>query len=73
VLADRTAMVPQVPAYRPGEFCRREVPPLRAVLGDLSGLGQLVVGGYADLDPSGRPGLGAQAHAESGIGGDRGG
>ena len=63
----RTAMVPQVPAYRPGESCRREVPPLRAVLGDLSGLGQLVVGGYADLDPSGRPGLGAQAHAEFGI------
>ena len=73
VLADRAAMVPQVPAYRPGEFYRREVPPLRAVLSDLSGLGQLVVDGYADLDPSGRPGLGAQAHAEFGIGGDRGG
>jgi deoxyribonuclease V len=26
-----------------------------------------VVDGYADLDPSGRPGLGAPAHAEFGI------
>jgi hypothetical protein len=60
-------MIPQVPAYRAREFCRRELPPLRAVLGDPSGLGLLVVDGYADLDPSGRPGLGAQAHAEFGI------
>jgi len=41
--------------------------PLRAVLDDLSGLGLLVVDGYADLDPGGRPGLGAHAHAEFGI------
>ena len=36
-------------------------------MGALSGLGLLVVDGYADLDPGGRPGLGAQAHAEFGI------
>src|SRR5208282_3608781 len=51
----------------PGEFYLRELPPLRAVLHDLSGLGLLVVDGYADLDPGGRPGLGAYAHAEPGI------
>jgi deoxyribonuclease V len=45
----------------------RELPPLRAVLQDLSGLGLLVVDGYADLDPAGQPGLGAHAHAEFGI------
>ena len=67
VLAERTAVVPQVAPYRPGEFYRRELPPLRAVLEDLTGLGLLVVDGYADLDPSGRPGLGAHAHAELGI------
>ena len=67
VLAERTAVIPQVPPYLPGEFYRRELPPLLAVLGDLSGLGLLVVDGYADLDPSGRPGLGAHAHAEFGI------
>ena len=52
---------------QPGEFCRRGLPSLRAVLDDLSGLGLLVVGGYADLDPGGRPGLGAHAHAAFGI------
>ena len=67
VLAERTAIVARVPAYRPGEFYRRELPPLRAVLADLSGLGLLVVDGYADLDPGGRPGLGAHAHAEFGM------
>ena len=67
VLAERTAVLPRVPSYRPGEFYLRELPPLRAVLEDLSGLGLLVVDGYADLYPSGRPGLGARAHAEFGL------
>jgi hypothetical protein len=64
VLAERTAVVPRVPPHRPGEFYLRELPPLRAVLDDLTGLGLLVVARYADLDPSGRPGLAANAHAE---------
>jgi deoxyribonuclease V len=67
VLAEYLAVVPEVPPYRPGEFYLRELPPLRAVLHDVRGLGLLVVDGYADLDPDGRPGLGAHAHAEFGI------
>ena len=67
VRAERTAVIPRVPPYRPGQFYLRELPPLRAVLDGLSGLGLLVVDGYADLDPTGRPGLGAHAHAEFGI------
>ena len=67
VPAERTAVVPRVPPCRPGEFYLRELPPLRAVPDDLSGLGLLAAGGYADLDPGGRPGLGARAHAEFGI------
>ena len=67
VLTERIEMVPRVAPYRPGEFYLRELPPLRAVLEDLSELGLLVVDGYADLDPGGRPGLGARAHAEFGI------
>jgi deoxyribonuclease V len=67
VLAERTAVVARVPAYRPDEFYLRELPPLRAVPDDLSWLGLLVVDGYANLDPGGRPGLGAHTHAESGI------
>ena len=67
VVAENTVVVPEVMAYRPGEFYRRELPPLRAVLRGVAGLGLLIVDGYADLDPSGRPGLGAHAYAEFGI------
>jgi len=62
VLFERTARVPGAEPYRPGEFYRRELPPLRAVLQGMGGLGLLVVDGYVDLDPGGRPGLGAHAH-----------
>ena len=65
--AERTENVAEVLPYRPGEFYLRELPPIRAVLSGLSGLSLLVVDGYADLDPGGRPGLGAYAHAEFGI------
>ncbi len=67
VLAERTAVIPAVPPYRSGEFYLRELPALRAVLDGVTGLGLLVIDGYVDLDPSGRPGLGAHAHAEFGI------
>ncbi len=66
-LTERTAFMPEVAPYRPGEFYLRELPPLRAVLDGVRGLGLLVVDGYADLDPAGRPGLGAHAHAEFGV------
>jgi deoxyribonuclease V len=67
VLTERTALVQQVLPYRPGEFFLRELPPLRAVLAGVSGLSLLVIDGYADLDPAGRPGLGAHAHAAFGV------
>jgi deoxyribonuclease V len=47
VLAARTAVVPRVPPCQPGRFYLRELPPLHAVLDGLSGLGLLVVDGYA--------------------------
>lgn len=67
VLAECTTVVPAVAAYGPGDFYRRELPPLRAVLRGIAGLGLLVIDGYADLDPGGRPGLGAHAYAEFAI------
>ena len=67
VLAERTEVLAGVLPYRPGEFYLRELPPLRAVLHCIGGLGLLVAGGYADPGPDGRPGLGAYAHAEFGI------
>jgi deoxyribonuclease V len=70
ITAERTAMVRAVAPYQPGQFHRRELPPIRAVLGDLSAAGDLallVVDGYVDLDSAGRPGLGAYAHAEFAV------
>src|ERR1700733_9404495 len=67
LLADRTAYVPEIRPYRPGQFYLRELPPLHVVLDGLQQMRLLVVDGYADLDPAGRPGLGAHAHAEFGV------
>jgi deoxyribonuclease V len=67
LVADRVELVPEVQPYQPGQFYRRELPPLHAVLDGLAGMALLVVDGYADLDPDGRPGLGAHAHAEFGV------
>jgi hypothetical protein len=59
------------PGWRPtgpGEFYLRELPPLRAVLDDLSGvMGLLVVDSYVDLDPAGRLGVGAPTPALEGV------
>src|ERR1700760_2494960 len=63
----RTAMVIPGAPYRPGEFFRRELPALRAVIPASEELALIVVDGYVDLDPGGRPGLGAHVHAEYGV------
>ena len=67
LLSDRTGQVAEVPPYHSGQFYLREMPPLHAVLDGLDGIRLLIVDGYADLDPGGRPGLGAHAHAEFGV------
>ncbi len=63
----RTATVPIGAPYVPGEFYLRELPPLRAVIPVSGELALIVVDGYVDLDPHGRPGLGAHVHAEYGV------
>jgi deoxyribonuclease V len=65
--ADRIASVPHVEPYQPGQFWRRELPPLRAALDGLANMNLLIIDGYADLDPDGRPGLGARACEEFGV------
>jgi len=67
VVRTQTAMVSAVDPYRPGEFYRRELPPLRAVIPSAGELSLIVVDGYVDLDPDGRPGLGAHVHAEFAV------
>jgi deoxyribonuclease V len=63
----RTVSTGVTAGYEAGEFWRRELPPLRAVLAGVTGLALIIVDGYADLDPAGRPGLGARVHAETGV------
>jgi deoxyribonuclease V len=65
--ADRIAVVPDVEPYQPGQFYLRELPPLRAVLDGLAEMTLLIIDGYADLDPGGRPGLGSRARDEFGV------
>jgi deoxyribonuclease V len=67
IAVEKTVLIEHVAAYRPGEFYQRELPPLRAVLAGVDGVELLIVDGYVTLDPSGRAGLGAHAHAEFGV------
>jgi deoxyribonuclease V len=62
-----TARVPVDTPYQPGAFYRRELPPLKAVIPATGRLALIVVDGYVDLDPGGRPGLGAHVQAEFGV------
>jgi deoxyribonuclease V len=67
IAGEKTAFTGQVAPYQPGEFWRRELPPVRAVLAGVGDLDLLIVDGYVTLDPDGRPGLGAYAHEEFGV------
>jgi deoxyribonuclease V len=67
VIAEHVAMLDEVAEYRPGHFADRELPALRAVMTQAGSVHLLVVDGYVDLDPLGRPGLGGHVHAEFGV------
>ncbi|MCW2502966.1 MAG: hypothetical protein JWO79_1250 [Actinomycetia bacterium] len=62
VTGERVARLASVAEYRPGAFYERELPAIEAVLALAGPVRLLVVDGYVDLDPEGRPGLGAHAH-----------
>jgi deoxyribonuclease V len=64
VVAERVRWLSDVAPYRPGRFFVRELPALRAVLAGAGPLALVVIDGYVDLDPHGRPGLGAHLYAE---------
>jgi deoxyribonuclease V len=67
IVSEKTVFIEQVASYQPGEFYRRELPPLRALLADVDDVDLLIIDGYVTLSPDGRPGLGAYAHAEFGV------
>lgn len=63
-----TRQCPAADAYRSGEFYRRELPCLMAVLDELqSHIRAVIVDGYVWLDADGTPGLGARLHAALGA------
>ena len=62
-----TILIAEAAPYRPGEFYLRELPAIRAVCQHAGPFALIVVDGYVDLDPAGRPGLGAHVHAEFGV------
>lgn len=67
IVDEFTAYLPDVPPYRPGAFFQRELPALRAVFALAGAVDLVIVDGYVDLDPDGRPGLGAHVHREVGV------
>jgi len=64
VVGEQVTWLDHVAAYQPGRFVDRELPPITAVLAQAGRLDMLVIDGYVDLDPTGRPGLGAHLHAQ---------
>lgn len=58
IIGQHTTWLDTVTDYAPGRFYQRELPALTAVLADADPLDVLIVDGYVDLDPTGRPGLG---------------
>jgi deoxyribonuclease V len=68
IAEERVHWLPQVAPYQPGQFYARELPALQAVVADLGHpVSLVIVDGYVDLDPQGRPGLGAHLHAHLDI------
>jgi deoxyribonuclease V len=67
IVEERVAWQPDAAPYTPGAFFARELPALRGVLRAPADVDLLVVDGYVDLDPLGRPGLGAHVHAEFAV------
>ncbi|MCI0690039.1 MAG: endonuclease V, partial [Sporichthyaceae bacterium] len=62
LVEEHVAWVDHVASYQPGRFFTRELPPIMAVLSVAGTLDLLIIDGYVDLDPAGRPGLGAHLH-----------
>lgn len=63
IVAERVVDLATVADYQPGAFFRRELPAIEAVLALAPPVRLVIVDGYVDLDPDGRPGLGAHVHA----------
>lgn len=59
---ERTVEIRDVQPYEPGQFFRRELPCLLAVLRTLPPIETVIIDGYVWLDVASRPGLGAHLY-----------
>jgi deoxyribonuclease V len=68
IAEERVRWLASAAPYQPGRFYARELPALRAVLGDVGHhLSLVIIDGYVDLDPQGRPGLGAHLYTDLNV------
>jgi deoxyribonuclease V len=67
LIGEHIAWLNHISPYQPGRFFARELPAIRAVMADTGDVDLLVIDGYVDLDPDGRPGLGAHLHAQVAV------
>jgi deoxyribonuclease V len=67
IIEEHVAELKDAESYQPGRFFARELPAIQAVVAETLDLDVLIVDGYVDLDPEGRPGLGAHVHAYLGM------
>jgi deoxyribonuclease V len=63
IVDQRVCWLPEVARYEPGRFFTRELPAVCAVLASTGVPDLVLIDGYVDLDPDGRPGLGAHLYA----------
>ena len=67
IVAEHVRWLDDAAAYQPGSFATRELPAITELLEHVEALDLMVIDGYVDLDPDGRPGLGARLHERIGI------
>jgi deoxyribonuclease V len=67
LIDERGAWLDEIAPYQPGQFFARELPAIRAVIPQADDVDLVVIDGHVDLDPDGRPGLGAHLHTEVGV------
>jgi deoxyribonuclease V len=66
-IGEHVAWLDHIAPYQPGRFFARELPAIRAVLAGVDELDLLLIDGYVDLDPDGRPGLGAHLYEQVAV------
>ena len=67
-LEERTVQITEVQPYEPGQFYRRELPCLLAVLRTLPPIETVIIDGYVWLEGTATPGVGAHLHEALGGG-----